>query len=279
MEFSQELVELFEGYLKQKQPQAGSASPKPLQKLTEAMCYSLDTGGKRFRPILSLMTAKTLGADPERALPVALAVEYIHTYSLIHDDLPVMDNDDERRGKPTNHKVYGDALALLAGDALLTESFAHLAESYSGNIGSRVIKLVADAAGWKGMVGGQAVDIDPSDDMKSDWIEFIHENKTGALIRTSVEAAAVACEANEQQVIALRQFAKKLGFAFQLADDLLDWDPKKPENTSYVNVYGEEQTKLKLASVTELCLKILEDADLSTEWFSPLIQFNVERNK
>lgn len=279
MDFSRELVDTFENYLKNHQPAPSEQAPEPQNRLVEAMQYSLKTGGKRFRPVLALLTAKTLGSNPEKVLPVALAVEYIHTYSLIHDDLPMMDDDDERRGQPTNHKVFGEPVALLAGDGLLTESFAHLAGAYSGSSASRIIGLVAEAAGWRGMVGGQAVDIELSDQVKQDWIGFIHENKTGALIRVSVEAAAVACEATEAQVLSLREFAKNLGFAFQLADDLLDWDPENPENTSYVNVYGEQQTQLKLASVSELCVQILKDANLATEWFVPLITFNSKRDK
>lgn len=279
MDFSRDLVNVFESYLNTHQPPLSEVAPEAQNRLVESMQYSLKTGGKRFRPVLSLLTAKTLGCDPEKALPVALAVEYIHTYSLIHDDLPMMDDDDERRGQPTNHKVYGEPVALLAGDGLLTESFAHLGRVCSRDKAGRIIALVAEAAGWQGMVGGQVVDIEPSEKVKMDWIDFIHENKTGALIRVSVEAAAVACEASESQVQSLREFAKNLGFAFQLADDLLDWDPENPENTSYVAVYGEDSTREKLNTVSERCLQILNEAGLPAEWFEPLIQFNSERNK
>ncbi len=279
MEFCRDLVEIFESYLADHQPAMSVVSPSPQSRLLESMQYSLKTGGKRFRPVLSLLTAKTLGCDLEKALPVALAVEYIHTYSLIHDDLPMMDDDDERRGQPTNHKVFGEPVALLAGDSLLTESFAHLANFCSGPEAIRIVKLVAEASGWRGMVGGQAVDIAPAEKNQKDWIDFIHENKTGALIRVSVEAAAVACKAKENQVASLREFAQNLGFAFQLADDLLDWDPANPENTSYVSIYGEGPTRLKLTSVNELCLSLLRETQLSCQWFEPLIQFNSERSQ
>ncbi|MCB0407995.1 MAG: polyprenyl synthetase family protein [Bdellovibrionales bacterium] len=273
------LILKFEQYLKG-QPLIESG-PTSFQKLFESMNYSLDSGGKRFRPVLSLLTAKTLNQSLELVLPVALAVEMIHTYSLIHDDLPVMDNDDLRRGRPTNHKIYGEPLALLAGDALQAEAFRHLATSYKGSpeTGLNIIELIAEASGARGMVGGQVVDIDPSEEMKKEWISFIHENKTGALIRVSVEAAAVACGINKDIQLQLREFGAQLGFAFQLADDILDWDEKNPETTSYVSVYGIEKTKQKLTEISKNCLLALKSAHLPIKEFEPLVIFNQERQK
>lgn len=277
----QALLPQFESYAQRSQPLASKGRAAPLNELIQSMGYSFGNGGKRFRPILSLLTAQTLNCRIENALPVAYAVECIHTYSLIHDDLPCMDDDDERRGKPTNHKVYGEAIALLAGDGLLTEAFQHLAQSYreKPRVATESVRLISEAAGWNGMVGGQSVDIANSDDIKKQWIDFIHENKTGALIRVSVEAAAVACEASASQQLSLRKFGAQLGYCFQLADDILDWDPDHPESTSYTTVYGLEATREKLNRTTEECLQTLKGVDLTTHFFEPIVRFNQVRNK
>jgi geranylgeranyl diphosphate synthase, type II len=274
------LLKQFDLYVGQQRPRMSSQDPQPLARLLESMAYSFDNGGKRFRPTLSLLTAQTLKKDVAQALPVAYAVELIHTYSLVHDDLPCMDDDDVRRGKPTNHKIYGEALALLAGDGLLTECFAHLARAYQNtpHVGVAVIQLLAEAAGWSGMVGGQVVDIENESANKSEWIDFIHKNKTGALIRASVECSAVACGASETQQKSLRDFAADLGFAFQLADDILDWDPEKPENTSFVAIHGLEKTRANLKDASQRAEDRLKNAGLETVYFLPLIQFNQNRN-
>ncbi len=275
------LISTFETYVRGHSPKVGAVDPAPLAHLLESMRYSLDNGGKRFRPVLSLLTAQTLNRPLEKVLPVAYAVELIHTYSLVHDDLPCMDNDDLRRGRPTNHKVYGEALALLAGDALLTESFAHLATAYQATpeVGLTIVRLMSRAAGWAGMVGGQVVDIKNESEKKLDWIDFIHKNKTGALIQASVECSAVACQVTQSQQNALADFAARLGFAFQLADDILDWNPEKPENTSYVAVHGLERTQRALATASREAEQVLQQAGLETVYFLPLIQFNQMRNK
>jgi geranylgeranyl diphosphate synthase type II len=189
------------------------------------MTYSLFAGGKRLRPILCIGGAEAVGKEGRMALPFACSLELIHTYSLIHDDLPVMDNDDLRRGKPTNHKVFGEAVALLAGDGLLTEAFRLMAGT-SGVVPRallKVIRLVGSAAGYQGMVGGQVVDIqsegkpvDPS------LVNFIHSHKTGALIHASVTSGAILGEGTEDQVNAISSYGEKIGLAFQIADDILD---------------------------------------------------------
>ena len=200
----------------------------PAADVVKAMTYSLFAGGKRLRPILCIAGAEAVGGKESSVLPVACALELIHTYSLIHDDLPVMDNDDLRRGKPTNHKVFGEAVALLAGDGLLTEAFGlmsgpGLAEGIDPLSLLRVIRLVASAAGYEGMVGGQVVDIQSEGDrVEPGVLEFIHTHKTGALIGASVTSGAILGRAREEQVEAIARYGRHIGLAFQVADDILD---------------------------------------------------------
>src|SRR4051812_43647285 len=189
-----------------------------LERFWESMFYSLLSDGKRFRPVLSMLTAKAFQKPYEVVLPLAAAVELIHTYSLIHDDLPLMDDDDVRRGRPTNHKVYGEAMALLAGDGLLTAAFSILAQSASPHA-ITAVHLLSEAAGPRGMVGGQVLDIE-SKSPDADLLEEIHQRKTGALIQVSVEAAAVMCGGTPEQQKAMAEYGGHLGMAFQLADDL-----------------------------------------------------------
>ena len=192
----------------------------PQKKLYEAMCYSLFAGGKRLRPAIMMMTAKMLGAAPETVLPFACAIEMIHTYSLIHDDLPAMDDDDLRRGKPTNHKVFGEATAILAGDALLTKAFEIASDC--DNAGTmRAIKVLASAAGSEGMVGGQVIDI-KGDFENLDSLKFMYSLKTGALLRASGVIGAILSGASEEQISEIDRFCYNLGIAFQIQDDILD---------------------------------------------------------
>ncbi|MDO3677053.1 polyprenyl synthetase family protein [Paenibacillus ehimensis] len=201
------------------------AIPEPLR---ESMMYSLMAGGKRLRPILVLAAAEALGGSPEAAVPAALAVEMIHTYSLIHDDLPAMDNDDFRRGKPTNHKVYGEAMAILAGDALLTHAFFSVVQSArKHNIpADRVIDIVEELSrlsGAPGMVGGQAADMLGEQGVtKLEELEYIHLHKTSDLIVFSLKAGGRIAGAAEAQLAALERFGTCLGLAFQIQDDVLD---------------------------------------------------------
>jgi len=198
-----------------------------------AMHYSLAAGGKRLRPILALAAAETVGGRAQRVLPLACALELIHTYSLIHDDLPAMDNDDWRRGKPTCHKVFGEAIAILAGDALLTEAFRLLTRSdlfkdVSPARRLRAMHLVAEAASSLGMIGGQTMDIlVQGRAVEKHLLEYIHSHKTGALISASLCAGAVMAGASAAQVKMLAGFGQKLGLAFQIIDDLLDVRGKK----------------------------------------------------
>jgi len=197
----------------------------PSADIVRAMTYSLFAGGKRLRPILCIAGAEAVGREGETVLPFACALELIHTYSLIHDDLPVMDNDDLRRGKPTSHKVFGEAVALLAGDGLLTEAFRLMAGTPGVDPRAllQVIQLVSSSAGYQGMVGGQVVDIQSEGKpVDASLVEFIHSHKTGALIHASVTSGALLGEGTEEQVKAISSYGERAGLAFQIADDILD---------------------------------------------------------
>ena len=207
-------------------PVSGGEAPK----LCESMRYSLESGGKRVRPVLCLLATESLGEPAKSALSCAVALEYIHTYSLIHDDLPAMDDDDLRRGKPTNHKVYGEGQAILAGDGLLTEAFGILANDTALSAEQRVeaIQTLAEAAGFRGMVGGQSLDLEGEilvrmgEPYDYSHLQLIHRLKTGALLRASLELGAIAADAGRGARSALRDAGTALGLAFQIQDDILD---------------------------------------------------------
>ncbi|CDO01937.1 Farnesyl diphosphate synthase [Oceanobacillus picturae] len=193
--------------------------------LKESMLYSVEAGGKRLRPILLLASYEAYADKLEKALPTAVALEMIHTYSLIHDDLPAMDNDDFRRGKPTNHKVFNEATAILAGDALLTYSFEIVGTDtgLSDEQRIRLVRMLAQVSGPTGMVGGQLLDMEAEDRAVSlEELERIHTLKTGELLRFAVFAGAYIAGANEKQLAALEKFAYYLGLIFQVQDDILD---------------------------------------------------------
>lgn len=189
-----------------------------------AMRYSLFAGGKRLRPTLCLAVTESLGTSAGSLLPVASAIEMIHTYSLIHDDLPAMDNDDFRRGKPTNHKVFGEAVAILAGDAFLTHGMETLAHApYDPAVRCRLIQLLAQAAGAGGMIGGQVLDMEnEAKHLSRSELELLHSMKTAALIRFAAVAPAVACQSGEIVERALAEYGANVGLAFQIVDDVLD---------------------------------------------------------
>ncbi len=203
-----------------------SLAPERPELLRESMRYSLLAGGKRLRPILCLAACELAGGDTSKALPTAVALEMIHTMSLIHDDLPAMDNDDLRRGRPTNHKVYGDALAILAGDALLTRAFEMVAIRTEGVPAERLLKVVGEislVAGAPGLVGGQVEDLDcEGKEVDLNTLEFIHLHKTGALLTACVVCGALIGGAEEDLIVSLRTYARGIGLAFQIIDDILD---------------------------------------------------------
>ena len=200
--------------------------PERPESLREAMRYSLLAGGKRLRPILCLAACELAGGESELAVPTAVALEMIHTMSLIHDDLPAMDDDDLRRGRPTNHKVYGEAVAILAGDALLTRAFEMVALRSPGVPADRLLKVVGElslVAGAPGLVGGQVVDLESEGkQVDLDTLEYIHLHKTGALLSACVITGAMIGGADDDLIAALRTYARGIGLAFQIIDDILD---------------------------------------------------------
>jgi len=238
------------------------------QELNTAVHYSVFAGGKRIRPILCLAALEACGGDMAPAMPVACALELIHTYSLIHDDLPAMDNDDFRRGKPTNHKVFGEAVAILAGDALLTEAFVLLSRAEKVRLVAErrlaVIQEIASAAGIAGMVGGQALDI-RAEKIEPDLtgLTDIHHRKTGALIVAAVKCGAILAGANDDKIQALGLYGSHIGIAFQIADDILNVEGdsqlmgKKTGSdaalgkVTYPSLLGLDAAKVKLAEHIE----------------------------
>ncbi len=213
-----------DGFLAKSLP-AAAAEPNQLY---EAMRYSLLGGGKRIRPILTIASAQALGFDDDRVLPYAAALEYVHTYSLIHDDLPAMDDDDYRRGRKTNHKVYGEGMAILAGDALLTMAFelcasetSHDGVSAEGKL--QIIRELATGSGHAGMVGGQVMDIQAENqEISLEHLQRIHTCKTGRLIRAAVRIGGVIGSGSTRQMAGLTRYAEDIGLAFQIADDVLN---------------------------------------------------------
>jgi len=230
--------------------------------LKSSMAYSINAGGKRIRPLLVLATLEDLGVESEDALTVACAAELLHTYSLIHDDLPCMDDDKFRRGKPTNHIVYGEGVAVLAGDALQTLAFGsltHLSDT-SAQDTLRLIRLLSDASGATGMVGGQMLDIEgETKSVSLSELETIHVNKTGALLSFCIGAGAILAGLNEEKSAKLKDFAYHIGLAFQIQDDVLDitstteelgktaGSDALSEKSTYPSLLGLEGAKARLA--------------------------------
>ncbi len=243
----------------------------PQKQLFEAMEYSLLAGGKRLRPIFVFDFCRMCGGDWHEAAPFAAAIEMIHTYSLIHDDLPSMDNDDFRRGRPTNHKVYGEAMAILAGDALLTDAFMMAARADLPNPGgmATAIALIAECAGSMGMVGGQVLDIQAENrECSVQEVLDIQNRKTGRLISAACAQGAIAGGANEEQFDAACKFAAGLGLAFQIRDDMLDVIGTQEEmgkgvgtdstKNTFVRLYGLEKCEELVQTYTNYALEALD---------------------
>ena len=254
----------------------GRLSDEPQKKLFEAMHYSLLAGGKRLRPIFAYEFCRMCGAPWQNAAPFAAAIEMIHTYSLIHDDLPCMDNDDFRRGKPTNHKVFGEAMAVLAGDALLTDAFSVAATAkVSGSALADAIGVLSECAGSLGMVGGQVLDIMSEERILSEQeVLDIQSRKTGGLIRAACALGVLAGGGTEAQFDAACQFAAGLGLAFQIRDDMLDVIGTQEEmgkgvgtdenKNTFVRLYGLDHCEELVQKYTDYALNALssfEDSD------------------
>ncbi len=261
----------------------------------KAIRYSLFAGGKRIRPILCLASAEAVGGDAESILPVACALELIHTYSLIHDDLPAMDDDDYRRGRLTSHKVFGENMAILAGDALLTEAFhlmsdRRLMEKIPPEKLISVIHDVAGAAGCFGMIGGQVVDVQSEGvAVDTETLNFIHTRKTGAMIVAAVKTGAVLANASEIELNALVSYGRHVGLAFQIADDILnvDGDQKlmgkgtgsdtKRGKVTYPALVGIDASRKKAGELVESALLAIKNFDQRAEPLRMIAAYIIER--
>ncbi|WP_204103555.1 MULTISPECIES: geranylgeranyl diphosphate synthase CrtE [Spirulina sp. CCY15215] len=263
-------------------------------KIYEAMRYSLLAGGKRLRPILCLATCEMLGGSADIAMPTACALEMIHTMSLIHDDLPAMDNDDYRRGKLTNHKVYGDDIAILAGDGLLSYAFEHIATQTSNVPPENVLKVIAylaKASGGAGIVGGQVVDLESEGkpDISLEQLQFIHVHKTGALLAACVVCGAILAGATEEDIQKLTRYAQNIGLAFQVIDDILDITATREElgktagkdvaaqKATYPSLLGLEASQNKAEQLIEEAIAQLRDYETKAEPLRALARFITSR--
>ncbi|CAM5792534.1 polyprenyl synthetase family protein [Brevibacillus borstelensis] len=266
--------------------------------LYESMAYSLMAGGKRLRPMLVLAVLEALDKPVERGIPYAAALEMIHTYSLIHDDLPAMDDDDLRRGKPTNHKVFGEATAILAGDALLTRAFGLVAERYLNHPDVKsetVVRLVAELgkrAGATGMVGGQMADIEGEGKQLSlAELEYIHKHKTGDLLIAALRGGGYLAEATEKQMDALTQYGRNIGLAFQIQDDILNVEGDSSQlgkavgsdadrqKATYPALIGMDESKARLLQLVAEAKQVLRSAGMDHSALMPLADYVMERKK
>ena len=259
----------------------------------EAMAYSIFAGGKRFRPVLCMAACEAVCGNGMPALDAACALECIHTYSLIHDDLPGMDNDDYRRGKLTNHKVFGEGMAILAGDALLTYAFEILASMDDSSNSRRIIQIILEAAkasGEAGMIGGQVVDIlSEQKAPNQELLEYIHTHKTGALIAASVRIGAILGGADDVQLDALTVYAYQLGLAFQITDDILDvvgdadkigkpvGSDEKNQKATYPLLFGLEQSKQMAKDAVDTAIKALEPFGANADMLRQLALYLLSR--
>ncbi|BAU00131.1 hypothetical protein LR48_Vigan06g041100 [Vigna angularis] len=249
------------------------------EKIHKAMRYSLLAGGKRIRPILCIAACELVGGDDATAIPAACAVEMIHTMSLIHDDLPCMDNDDLRRGKPTNHKVFGEDVAVLAGDALLAFAFEHLAAATEGVSPARVVRAIGELAksiGGDGLVAGQVVDLDSegASNVGLERLEFIHVHKTAALLEAAVVLGAIVGGGSDEEIEKLRKFARCIGLLFQVVDDILDVTKSSEElgKTAGKDLVADKVTYPKLLGIQkskEFAEKLLLEAKEQLFGFDP----------
>ena len=264
--------------------------------LHKAMRYSVFAGGKRVRPILMLAASETVGGSVNQALPAACAMEMIHTYSLVHDDLPAMDDDDFRRGNPTNHKVFGEAVAILAGDALLTQAFVLLSNAENLSLVSpeqllAVVQEISRCAGSHGMVGGQVVDMESEGSREIDLatVQYIHTHKTGALIKASVKAGAILGGADEVSLAALTSYGEAVGLAFQIADDILDIEGTTEQlgkdagsdqargKATYPAIMGLSESKRRANELVGMALQSLAAFDEKAEPLREIARYIVAR--
>ncbi|RMF92817.1 MAG: polyprenyl synthetase family protein [Candidatus Schekmanbacteria bacterium] len=266
------------------------------QSIKKSMRYSTFAGGKRLRPILCLATCESLGGSFRKALPFACAIEMIHTYSLIHDDLPALDNDDFRRGMPTNHKKFGESTAILTGDALLTYAFQIMtAPETIKRVGAekavKISKDIADKAGIFGMIGGQVADIESEKkNISKQRLRFIHLNKTAALITASIRTGAIVADCSKKELEKLTNFGEKIGLAFQIKDDILNVEGSKDltgksvgsdaekGKATYPALYGLEKSKKIAKKLIEESDSIIESMNLKFSYLKDIAQMVLSRN-
>jgi len=264
--------------------------------LCESMKYSLTAGGKRLRPILVMAAADAIGAKGTDFIHIACAIEMIHTYSLIHDDLPAMDNDDYRRGKLTNHKVYGDGMAILAGDALLTQAFEVMLrqDNLPADVLLKVVREMSIGAGPNGMVGGQAIDLEAEGKQKSlslEELKKMHAGKTGALFRAAIRSGAIVAGASDKELAALTTYADCFGLAFQITDDILDvigdeavigkpvGSDERNDKSTYVSLTSLDEAKKLAADTVAEAVAALEMFGDKATFLRELVEYLLKRNK
>ena len=286
----QERIQLIEKALVQEL----KCNPPLEPKLQEAMEYSLTAGGKRLRPILVMAAADAVGAKGTDFVQVACGIEMIHTYSLIHDDLPAMDNDDYRRGKLTNHKVFGEAMAILAGDSLLTQAFEVMGrqQGVEPQVLLRVMQEMSIAAGPDGMVGGQVIDMLSEDKRISmEELRKLHMGKTGALFRAALRCGAILGGATEKQLADLTEYAECFGLAFQITDDILDvigdeaeigkpvGSDERNNKSTYVTLTSLEEAQALAAKTVDRAVNALSDMGEEAKFLRELVQYLINRKK
>ena len=279
----------FEDYLRQ---QATVGLPS---RTKEAMTYSLMNGGKRIRPLILFSLLKDYGFKEQLGYPCGCAIEMIHTYSLVHDDLPAMDNDEYRRGKKTTHAVYGEAMGILAGDALLNLAFETAAEAFAIEVSSRTaraMQILARKAGIYGMIGGQVVDVESEGQpLSREKLNFIYRLKTSALIEASMMIGAVLAGASDEELAAVERVAGDVGLAFQIQDDILDvtstlevlgkpiHSDDKNNKTTYVTLEGLDKARADVEAVSERALETLRSLNYRNEFLEELIRMLITREK
>ncbi len=274
-----EFINQFESWLKAYLLEAADGN-KPSLLLRNSQIYSLSSGGKRFRPFLTSLVFQLFSQDILKIKNFCLAVEMIHTYSLIHDDLPCMDNDDFRRGKPANHKVYSEDISLLAGDGLLTDAFFVIANDTLLDPISKVelVKLLSKKAGSDGMVGGQALDMRADSNLTFDELKTIHKMKTANLIQVAAVGAGIIAGCTESELHNISDFSFNLGMAFQIKDDLLDFSDNEQAFKSYLKFLGFPKTQEELEKHSTEAVQSLKLLNRNSAMLIQLIDFNLKRS-
>jgi geranylgeranyl diphosphate synthase, type II len=295
MENNKELIDVIRGEINEWLGSYFSNKGTYEKKIFEAMSYSLNASGKRIRPLLFLLGCNMFSSDYKKAIPVAGAIEMIHTYSLIHDDLPAMDNDDLRRGKPTNHKVFGEAIAILAGDGLLNEAMNIMFRFCCENNAQKNLnacRLVSESAGVDGMIGGQVIDmLSENTSIPIEQLYTMHRKKTGALIKASILSGAMVGGAEAGELELMAEYGEKLGLAFQVKDDILDvtGDTKvlgkmaksdiENNKTTFITEYGLEKCIELCSELTEECMENLKKINKDTLYLEELTTYLLNRDR